>query len=214
MACYSKRPDSERRVIAIARDRGRFASANSSADGGGRRVHPRGASTAGDEGGSIMKNLLLGVAAGFVLAIVLLVVLFMLLSGPSYRLSPPGVLYPYSRFVADVDEGAVEEVTLQGVKVFGRFKSGRTFETQVPHSLVLPGLTDRLLAKKVTVRVRPAEEDSSVISILAYWFAALICYAFFFGALWLFMTRPVLALIQRLDATKASQSAAGPPPPE
>src|SRR5262244_2069631 len=71
MACYSKRPDSERRVIAIARDRGRFASANSSADGGGRRVHPRGASTAGDEGGSIMKNLLLGVAAGFVLAIVL-----------------------------------------------------------------------------------------------------------------------------------------------
>src|SRR5262249_61375006 len=134
--------------------------------------------------------------------------------GTSYRRSRAGVVYTYSRFIEDVDNGRVEEVTFQGSKIFGRLKDGHVFETQVPHSLVLPGLTDRLLAKKVTVRVRPAEEDSSVISILAYWFAALICYAFFFGALWLFMTRPVLALIRRLDATKASQSAAGPPPQE
>jgi len=156
-----------------------------------------------------MKNLLLGIVVGFALA----VVLSMFMSGPSYRLSPPGVLYPYSRFVADVDDGTVEEVTFQGSKIFGRFKSGRTFETLAPHSLVLPGLTDRLLAKQVVVTARPAEDDSSVATALAYWFSAMICYAFFFGALWLFMTRPVLALIRRLDAT-ASQPAAGPPPPE
>jgi len=156
----------------------------------------------------MMKNLLFG-AAGFVLGAVFV----MLMSGPSYRLSPPGVLYPYSRFVADVDDGTVEEVTLQGSKIFGRFKSGRTFETLAPHSLVLPSLTDRLLAKQVTVTARPAEDDSSVATLGA-WLAALICYGFFFGALWLFMTRPVLALIRRLDAIRASQPPAGPPAPE
>ena len=154
----------------------------------------------------MMKNLLLGIVVGFGLA----VVLSMFMSGPSYRLSPPGVLYPYSRFVADVDDGTVEEVTFQGSKIFGRFKSGRTFETLAPHSLILPSLTDRLLAKQVTVTARPVEDDSSVATLGA-WLAALICYGFFFGALWLFMTRPVLALIRRLDATNASQPAAGPP---
>src|SRR5262249_32902382 len=123
-----------------------------------------------------MRSLLLGIVVGFALAVVLL----MLMSGPSVRLSPPGVLYPYSRFVDDIDGGRVEEVTFQGSKIFGRFKDqrpnvdaregegrGRVFETLAPHAQVLPSLTDRLLAKKVTVVARPAEDDSS--PFLAQW---------------------------------------------
>jgi hypothetical protein len=62
-------------------------------------------------------------------------------------------------------------VTFQGSKIVGRFMTGRTFGTLAPHSQLLPALTDRLLAKKVTVTARPVEDDQSyVIS----WIASLI----------------------------------------
>jgi hypothetical protein len=65
-----------------------------------------------------MKSLLLGIVLGFGLAVVLLIVLIY----PTASLAPPGMSYPYSRFIADLDDGKVDEVTLQGAKIFGRFK--------------------------------------------------------------------------------------------
>lgn len=80
-----------------------------------------------------MKNLLLGIVIGVGLA----VVCFMALAYPTAQLAPPGVSYPYSRFVADLDDGKVEEVTLQGPNIAGRFKDGHAFQTLVPHTELL-----------------------------------------------------------------------------
>lgn len=134
----------------------------------------------------MMKNLLLGIAIGFGL----LFVLFTLMAGPTTRVAPPGVSYPYSHFIADIDDDKVQEVTFQGPKIYGRFKTGYDFQTLAPHSQVLPALTGRLLAKKVTIAVRPVEDDQSTVIPLI---ANLICQALFFGALWLFMARPMSA---------------------
>ena len=156
-----------------------------------------------------MRNLLLGTVLGFGLAVILL----MVLTYPEAQLAPSGISYPYSRFVADVDDGKVEEVTFQGPKIAGRFKDQHVFATLAPHVQVLPALTDKLLANKVTVTARPTEDDPSAASALVAWIPFLISYGFFFGGFWLFMTRPLLALIRQLDAhTKATHHATAEPP--
>jgi len=101
-------------------------------------------------------------------------------------------------------------VTFQGSKIVGRFTTGHTFRTLAPHSQLLPALTDRLLAKMVTVTARPMEDDQSYA---IPWIASLIVQGLFFGALWLFMARPLSALVRQLDAsTRAAQRGAGEPP--
>ena len=146
-----------------------------------------------------MKMLFLGILLGFGLA-----ALFSSLSSPTISVVPS---YPYSEFVADLDGGKIEEVTLQGSKIFGRFKSKQVFQTLAPHSQVLPALTDRLLTKKVTITARPIEDDPSVTSVLIAWFPYLINWATFFGGVWLFMTRPILALVRQLDSYIQAQRA-------
>jgi len=147
-----------------------------------------------------MKMLFLGIVVGFGLA-----ALLGSLSSPRVVWVAPS--YPYSEFVADLDNGKIEEVTLQGPKILGRFKSRQTFQTLAPHSQVLPALTDRLLAKKVTVTASPLEDDPSVTSVLIAWFPYLINWATFFGGVWLFMTRPILALVRQLDSYIQAQRA-------
>ncbi|HKA80109.1 MAG TPA: ATP-dependent metallopeptidase FtsH/Yme1/Tma family protein [Xanthobacteraceae bacterium] len=154
--------------------------------------------------GSTMKNLLIGIAVGFGFS----VIFFGLMANPTTDLAPPEMAY--SQFIADVDDGKIEEVTLQGSRIVGRFKTGHTFRTLAPHSLLLPALTDRLLAKKLTVRARPVEDDQSYV---IQWIANLMIQGVFFGALWLFMARPLSALVRQLDAsTRAAQRGAGTPP--
>ena len=151
-----------------------------------------------------MKNLLIGIVVGFGFS----VVFFGLMANPTTHLGSPEMAY--SQFIADVDDGKIEEVTFQGSKIVGRFKTGHTFQTLAPHSLLLPALTDRLLAKKLTVRTRPVEDDQSYG---IQWIASLMVQGVFFGALWLFMGRPLSALVRQLDAsTRAAQRGAGAPP--
>jgi cell division protease FtsH len=151
-----------------------------------------------------MKNLLIGIAVGFGFS----VAFFTLMANPRTSLARPEM--SYSQFIADVDGGKIEEVTFQGLKIVGRFTTGRTFGTLAPHSQLLPALTDRLLAKKVTVTARPVEDDQSYI---ISWLASLIVQGVFFGALWLFMARPLSALVRQLDASaRSAQRGAGEPP--
>src|SRR5262245_29158055 len=110
-----------------------------------------------------MRNLVLGSVLGFGFAIVLAGVLF---SGPSTRLTQETL--PYSRFITDLDEGKIEEVTFQGTKVFGRLKDHRVFETMTPRSEVPPALIERLLSKSVTVTARP-DDDFSAAATIASW---------------------------------------------
>jgi cell division protease FtsH len=153
-----------------------------------------------------VKNLLLGAVLGFGLAVVLAAVL---LSDPSIHLAPYET--PYSRFITDLDDGKIEEVTFQGSKVFGRLKDHRVFQTVAPPSHVSPALMDRLLSKSVTVTVRA--DDASAASIVANWAPYLISLALFFGGIWFSMGRPVLALARQLDAyVKAMHQAPSVPP--
>jgi ATP-dependent Zn protease len=130
-----------------------------------------------------MKNLMIGIAVGFGFS----VAFFTLMANRRTSLAPPEI--SYSQFVADVDGGKIEEVTFQGSKIVGRFTIGHTFRTLAPHSQLLPALTDRLLAKKVTVTTRPVEDDQSYVTS---WIASLIVQGVFFGALWVVHGAPAV----------------------
>jgi cell division protease FtsH len=93
-----------------------------------------------------------------VLGAVVLLALFNLFSSPSRLIRPPP-LTDYSRFIADVDEGKVEQVTFRGSVVIGRLKDGQLFESAVPHVQIIPSLTDRLLAKGVAVAARLTSDE-------------------------------------------------------
>src|SRR5262245_45031005 len=135
----------------------------------------------------------------------------MLLSGPSMRQTQETL--PYSRFITELDDGKIEEVTFQGTKVFGRFKDHRVFETVAPRSEVPPALIDRLLAKSVTVTARP-DDDFSAAATIASWIYYFLGLVLFFCGLWLFMARSVLALARQLDAyVKATHQASTLEPP-
>jgi len=152
-----------------------------------------------------MRNLFLGGVLGFCLAIVSVIALT---SVPTSQRPRP--ITDYSRLIADVDEGKVEEVTFRGSWMFGRLKDGRVFESFVPHAQVVPALTDRLLAKGVTVAARPPPEEDpivpSLVSALINWAPFLVVYGLFFVGLWFFVARPVLAVARQLEAyIKATQ---------
>ena len=81
-------------------------------------------------------------------------------------------------------------------------------ESTLPHVQVIPGLTDRLLAKGVTVSARPSDVPSA-ISVLANRLPPILFYAvLYFG-----FARPLLAVAQRIEAfVKAMQEHSSRPP--
>jgi cell division protease FtsH len=153
-----------------------------------------------------------GAVLGIVLGALILLVLFNLFSTPT--ISPrPRQLTDYSRFVADVDEGKVEQVTFGGSRIAGKFKDGRWFESYLPHAQVVPTLVDRLLAKGVTVAGRPPAEEEvpSLLNALINWLPFLIFCALFYFVLWFAIARPMLMLARQFEAyVKATQQR--PPP--
>lgn len=140
----------------------------------------------------------------------LLLALFNLFSVPtsSRRLAP---VIDYSSFVADVDAGRVEEAIFRGGSgVLVRRKDGQMAESYVPHAQVIPALTDRLLAKGVTVSARPTEDDvSSATSLLANWLPLLLFYALlYFG-----FARPLVGLARQIEGfVKVMQDQSSRPP--
>jgi ATP-dependent Zn protease len=157
-----------------------------------------------------MKNLLFGGLLGFGFAVFLM---FVLLYTPASQHSPEARREtPYSTFMTALDEGKIDWVNFGGSRIFGKYKDGYLFETFTPHPQILIALTDRLLAKNVTVTAR-APDDTSASAIFAAWVPFLICYGLFFGGAWLVMARPILALTRQLDAyIKATQRGSAEPP--
>jgi cell division protease FtsH len=156
-----------------------------------------------------MGKLLLGFVLGFMIAA--FVVLALVFNSP--RMAPSLTRsYSYSDFVTAIDDGKIHEVVFRGASITGRLKDGSQFETLAPHAQLLPALTDRLLASKVTVIARPAENDPSeispVVSVVVAWLPLLVLYGLFFIGLWRFVARPVMALARQLEEyTKAVHSA-------
>jgi cell division protease FtsH len=112
-----------------------------------------------------MKNLILGGVLGFCLAIACVVVL-----GSAPSTSRPRALTDYSRLLAAIDEGNVEEVTIGGAHVLAKMRDGTFAESILPSEQLVPAFIDRLLAKGVRVAGRPLPQDEpSLVAALINW---------------------------------------------
>ena len=121
------------------------------------------------------KNLALWIIIGL-----LLVALFNLFQSSANR-SPPNPT-AYSEFLDQVSNGQVSEVTVQGKTITYTSTDRRTYST---HAMDDPGLVDRLIAKKVTFKSVPTDENvPTLFSILINWFPMLLLIA-----VWLFFMR-------------------------
>lgn len=80
----------------------------------------------------------------------------------------------------------------------------------LPHAHVIPGLTDRLLAKGVTIGARSDDDVPSLLSVAANWLPLLIFYRVFY----VLFARPVLTLARQIEAyvRLTTDSRAGEPP--
>jgi len=120
------------------------------------------------------RNLALWVIIGL-----LLVALFNLFQQPASRTSP-GI--PFSDFIAEVENGQVREVTIQGQEVSGIYNDGRSFKTYAPED---PSLVSRLTKRGVVIKALPAEDGSpSLFQILISWFPMLLLIG-----VWIFFMR-------------------------
>ena len=121
------------------------------------------------------KNLILWVIIGL-----LLVALFNLFQQPSGRDGQSSI--PYSTFLADVQVGQIETVTIIGRKINGIRKDGGSFSTYAPDD---PNLIEELNKTGVTINAAPADDGSpSLLNILISWFPMLLLIG-----VWIFFMR-------------------------
>ncbi len=111
---------------------------------------------------------------------VLLVALFNLFQSPVQRTNSTEI--PYSKFLADVESGAVRQVTISGPVISGVYgdKGGR-FETYAPED---PSLVAKLQEKNVTIEARAPSEGSALGSFLVTWLPMFIILG-----VWIFFMR-------------------------
>ena len=117
-------------------------------------------------------------ALWLVIALVM-VLLFNLFNQP--KTSRQKVLF--SEFRLAVDRGEVREVTIQGNNIYGKFGDGREFKT---YSINDPELVKDLMAKRVTIEVRPDEQSSWWMQLIISWFPMLLLIG-----VWIFFMRQV-----------------------
>ncbi len=121
------------------------------------------------------KNLALWVIIGL-----LLVALFNLFQQPSERSSQVGI--PFSAFLAEVQNGQVREVTIQGNNIAGVYGDGRSFKTYAPND---PNLVERLNKRGVVIKAVPNDDGNpSLFQILISWFPMLLLIG-----VWIFFMR-------------------------
>ncbi len=121
------------------------------------------------------KNLALWVIIGL-----LLVALFNLFQQPSDRSGQVGI--PFSAFLAEIQNGQVREVTIQGHNITGVYGDGRSFKTYAPND---PNLVERLNKRGVVIKAIPNEDGTpSLFQILISWFPMLLLIG-----VWIFFMR-------------------------
>ena len=81
----------------------------------------------------------------------------------------------FSEFLAEVDNGRVVQVEIQGNNVSGVLSNGQKFSTYVPND---PNLIEKLSEKGVSISASPKEEKMpSLLGILLSWFPMLLLIA-------------------------------------
>ncbi|MGH6905887.1 MAG: ATP-dependent metallopeptidase FtsH/Yme1/Tma family protein, partial [Geminicoccaceae bacterium] len=121
------------------------------------------------------KNLALWVIIGL-----LLIALFNLFQNPSGR--GPQANLAFSDFLAEVDNGRVRDVTIQGNTITGHFSDGRSFSTYAPED---PALVGRLTERGVRITAAPVDDSMpSLLGVLVSWFPMLLLIG-----VWIFFMR-------------------------
>jgi cell division protease FtsH len=121
------------------------------------------------------KNLALWVIIGL-----LLIALFNLFQNPSGR--GPQANLAFSDFLAEVDNGRVRDVTIQGNTITGHFSDGRSFSTYAPED---PNLVGRLSERGVRITAAPVDDSMpSLLGVLVSWFPMLLLIG-----VWIFFMR-------------------------
>jgi cell division protease FtsH len=118
-------------------------------------------------------------AALWSIIILLLFALFNLFQGGTTR--GPQQQLAYSEFMAQVDQGSVQEVTIQGRNITGRLSDGRQFTTYAPED---PNLVERLREAGTEIKAAPEESVNPLLSILISWFPMLLLIG-----VWIFFMR-------------------------
>ena len=129
---------------------------------------------------NITKNLAVWVIIGL-----LLMVLFNLFGGTGSR-GPQGQIR-YSEFLDLVDQGGVQDVTIQGNEITGKLTDSKltgngTFSTFAPND---PKLVERLADKRIKFNAAPPDDKiNPLLGILLNWFPMLLVIG-----LWIFLMR-------------------------
>lgn len=87
----------------------------------------------------------------------------------------------YSEFLQKLDSGELTEVTIQGHTLTGKSLEGKPIQTYAPQDA---GLINRLLEKKVEIKVEPPEDQPWYMTLLVSWFPMLLLIG-----VWIFFMR-------------------------
>ena len=119
-------------------------------------------------------------AKNLVLWVVIAIVLMSVFSsfGPSKVNSQS---MPYSQFVADVQNGVVDKVVIEGRTIHGVTQGGERFTTYSPGDA---GLVGDLLSSGVQINARPQEQQGFLTQIFISWFPMLLLIG-----VWIFFMR-------------------------
>ena len=89
----------------------------------------------------------------------------------------------YSRFIADVKQGRVQKVTIEGRTIQGILQTGEQFSTYTPET-DNKALVGDLLENGVVIDARPPEQQSLLMQIFISWFPMLLLIG-----VWIFFMR-------------------------
>jgi cell division protease FtsH len=87
----------------------------------------------------------------------------------------------FSDFWASVEKGDVQEVTIQGNRIQGKYQSGESFKTFAPSD---PDLVKILKERKVRITAKPEDESPWYMVLLVNWFPMLLLIG-----VWIFFMR-------------------------
>ena len=89
-----------------------------------------------------------------------------------------------SQFMTDVDQGNIQELTVNGMEVRGKHKDQSAFHATVPANYFSPEMLKNLNDKHVRITFRDVNSGSLPLQLLGTWAPLILL-----GALWFFMIR-------------------------